>query len=211
MWNRCRSLLGVIALSVAATGCKSLPSATEVLGATVGGATCAAIAYGQTGSKNTALAWAAACAAAGYAVTKKLEKKRREYASEEAFFHAETARLNREQQAVLAENQRLQESIQEDETRLAALRRAPKSTARRTDVEVLNASVKQRRSTLSDQLEKAKTLRDEQKALLAMQKKSGQPSAEGEKQLQDLEARVAELDNMLLDNEVQSVSAEALL
>jgi|GEM_PF-3986456 len=210
----------VLALALPLAACENLGStlgdtlgSNEALGGLGSGIACAALSKLTGGNDRQIAASAVVCAAVGYGVTKAMEDRRKEFATNEQFYAAESKRL-RDYEVQLTEQIRVAKAdLAADQMRAAGLiDAAERSNVQRSELQLIQAEFERRERFLGLQLETAQQNREYQRGLvLHMQETQGStPQGESE-QLAKLERSVAELESILGEHAVQTASLGAYL
>lgn len=206
-----RILAAVMALPLVLTGCESMPINTDLLlksgTAILGGLGCREIAKQFGVSTRQANVWAAACAAGSIAAMNRLEKRRDSYQSQEAFYSGETEKLQQYNAELERDIDAAQVSIREQKQKMEDLRSSTSSAAtKKQQAQSVAAKMSKQQALLKAKLKEAKIRQDDQKALVAMIEKDGKSAASAQRQLEELEADIALLNNALDDTESLTAS-----
>lgn len=207
-------LASIFAVQFLLAGCESLDlEKNELIGTLSAAAGCALIAKQTGGDDKQVAAAALVCGTVGYAVTNKLENNRKQYASDEEFYRAETDRIA-QYDATLSRQIKVSEAdlksaqLQIDEV-TAKTRRSDGDWA---NLIAINTDLQDRKVRLEKELSVAEENLSYQKGLnLHMQETKGSVSPDAENQLAALEASVRELGELVGAHEQQSASLGAYL
>ena len=205
----------VLALAVPLAGCETLEGliSNEQIGALGSGLGCAAISKITGSSDRQAAVAAVVCAAVGYGATKKLEDRRKAFASDEQFYAAESQRLATYERELSGEIDAAKRELAADRMRAEGLiAAAERSDAERTDLRRLNDELEQRQASLDAQLATAQENYKYQRGLVLRMKETrgSTPQAESAR-LAKLESSVAELRGLVGEHETQTASLGSYL
>lgn len=189
------------------TGCENgqirTDAAERVVAGAVSGVSCRLAARKVLDlSSREANLFALACIAGSQLAMNRLVDRRAKHQSNEAFYTDETEQLK-------AYNLQLDKDIKAAQSKLAADKSeverltadAETASANASELESMQTKLGTRRSDLKKQLTTAEERRDDQKGVLAMMNSEVVDTTEAEKELMELEADIAELNEMVDDTE----------
>lgn len=216
MRKRIKAITLVIASAVSLAGCETV---TEKLGeneliiAATAGLGCAAVTKLVGGTDKQVAAALVVCGSLGFAVTKKMEDDRKQYATDEEFYEAESKRIQQYEANLSTQIKTSQSELASTQSQIQkVVAKTNRSESDQKNLTAINADLKSREATLRKELGVAKDNLKYQKGLsLRIQETEGAANPAAEKQVAALESSIKELTQLVGAHEEQSASLGSYL
>ena len=206
------AIILAVASAVSLAGCETLGD-NELFAAASAGLGCAAISKLSGGDDKEVAAALVVCGVLGYAVTKKLEDDRKQYATNEEFYKAETQRLQLYDLNLSKQIKVAQSELNSSESQIQkVVAKTNRSDSDLKSLAAINNDLKSRETKLRQELDVAKDNLKYQKGLmLRMEETEGAASPDVENGIAALESSIQELTQLVGAHEQQSASLGAYL
>lgn len=201
----------LVASAVSVAGCETLNETlgdNELIAAATAGLGCAAISKLTGGDDKQVAAALVVCGTLGYAVTRKLEDDRKQYATNEEFYAAEAERLQQYDANLNSQIKTSQSELAATQSQIKkVVAKANRSEAEQKSLTAINNELKSRETRLRQELDVANDNLKYRKGLnLHMEESEGAVTPDAEKQLAALESSIQELSQLVSAHEEQSAS-----